>query len=90
MVLIPKGGGDYHVIGLVDMIWKAVTVILNLRFTASINYHNSIHGFWAGCGTGTITLEVKLLQQVTTLREAVLHAIFLDLHKSYFALDRSM
>ena len=38
---------------------------------------------------GTATLEVKLLQQVAALREAVLHAIFLDLHNSYDALERS-
>ena len=39
---------------------------------------------------GTATLEVKLLQKLTSIREKVLHAIFLDLHKSYNALDRSM
>ena len=66
-----------------------VAVILNCRFNASITYHDPLHGFRAGCGTGTATLEVKLLQKVTAIREAVLHAIFLDLNKSYDALDRS-
>ena len=69
--------------------WKAVAVILNHRFTDSITYHKSLHGLWAGLSMGTATLEVKLLQQVADLREAVLHAIFLDLHKAYDALDRS-
>ena len=64
-------------------------LLLNFRLTASITYHNPLHGFWVGRGTGTATLEVKLLQQVAALREAVLHAIFLDLHKAYNALDRS-
>ena len=41
-----------------------------------------------GCGTGTSTLEVNLLHQVAALSEAVLHEIFLDLHKAYDALDR--
>ena len=36
VVLIPKGGGDYRDIGLVELIWKAVVVILNQRFTAAI------------------------------------------------------
>ena len=72
-----------------ELMWKAVAVILNHRFTASITYHDSLHGFRAGRGMGTATLEVKLPQQVSALREAVLHAIFLDLHKSYDALDRS-
>ena len=64
-------------------------MILNGRFTASITYHKSLHGFPVGHGTGTVTLEVKLLQQVTAMMEAVLHAIFVDLDKSYNALDRS-
>ena len=64
-------------------------MILNFRFTASITYHNSLHGFWAGCCTGTANLEVKLIQKVVDWREAVLHEIFLDLHKAYDALDRS-
>ena len=37
----------------------------------------------------TATLDIKLIQQVAVLREAVLHAIFLDLHKAYNTLDRS-
>ena len=55
--------------------------MLNHRFTASITYHNSLHGFWEVCGTGNATLEVKMLQQVTAMREVVLHEIFLDLHR---------
>ena len=66
-----------------------VSVILNLHSTASITYHNSLRGFRAGHGTGTTTLEVKILQQVTFMREEVLHSIFPDLHKEYDALYRS-
>ena len=89
VVLIPKGGGDYRGIGLVEVIWKAVAVILNRNFTVAITYHDFLHGFRAGRSTRTATLELKLLQQVAALREEVLHAIFLDLHKAYDALDRS-
>ena len=71
------------------MIWKAVAVILNFRFTATITYHDSLHGFRAGRGTRNTTIEIKLLQKVEALREALLHAIFLYLHKAYNALDRS-
>ena len=68
VVLIPKGGKDYWGIGLVEVMWKVVAVILNRRLTASITFHNFLHGFWAGRGTGTATLEVKLLQQIAALR----------------------
>ena len=63
------------------MIWKAVAVILNCRFTAATNHHDFLHGFRAGRGMGNATLELKLIQQVSALREEALHAIFLDLHK---------
>ena len=69
--------------------WKVVAEILNRRLTASITFHDFLHGFWAGRGTGTATLDAKLLQQLTALREEVLYVIFLDLHKAYDALDRS-
>ena len=89
VVLIPKGKKDYRGIGLVEVVWKVVAAILNRRFTSSITYHDALHGFRAGRGTGTATLEAKLLQQLAALREEVLYVIFLDLHKSYDALDRS-
>ena len=68
---------------------KAVATILNICFIAAITYHEFLHGFRAGRGMGTATLEIKLLQQVAALREEVLHTIFLDLNKDYNALDRS-
>ena len=69
--------------------WKVMVVILNLRFTSSITYHDVLHGFRAGRGTGTATLEANLIQQIAAMREEVLYVIFLDLTKAYDALDRS-
>ena len=66
-----------------------MAAILNCRFTSSITYHDALRGFRAGSGTGTATLEAKLLQQFAALREEVLYVIFLDLIKGYDALDRS-
>ena len=69
--------------------WKVVAAILHSRLTASITYHDFLHIFRAGCGTGNATLEAKMLQQLAALREEVLYVIFLDLHKAYEALDMS-
>ena len=44
VVLIPKGGGKYCGIGLMEVNWKAAAVILNLCFTADITYHDFLHG----------------------------------------------
>ena len=72
-----------------EVMWKVVAVILNRRLTSSITFHDVLHGFRAGCGTGTATLEAKLLQQLAAMREEVLYVIFLNLTKAYDALDRS-
>ena len=69
--------------------WKVVAVIRNCRFTAYITYHDSIHGFWSGRGTGSANLKDKLLQKVVALREAVLPTIFLNLNKAYNSFDMS-
>ena len=60
--LIPKGKKYYQGIGLVEVMWKVVAAILNRRFTSSITYHDALHGFRADSGTGTATLEAKLIQ----------------------------
>ena len=41
-----------------------------------------------GRGTGTAALEANMLQHLTAMREAVLFEVFLDLQKSYDALDQ--
>ena len=89
VVLIPKGKKDYRGIGLVEVMWKVVAVILYRRLTSSITFHDVLHGFRTGRGTGTAILEAKLLQQLAAMREEVLYVIFLDLTKAYDALDRS-
>ena len=50
-----------------DVMWKVVAAILNFRLTASITFHNFLRGFRAGRGTGTATLEAKLLQYLADL-----------------------
>jgi hypothetical protein len=76
IVLLPKGGGDYWGIGLLEPLWKVVEALMDKRFLA-IKLHNCLHGFRAGRGMGTATIEVKLVQQS-----------FLNLRKAYDAMDR--
>ena len=71
VVLIPKGKGKYQGICLVEVIWKVLAAILNLRITASITYHNLIHGLQACRVTGTATLEAELLHQLAGLEVGV-------------------
>ena len=89
VVLIPKGKQYYRVVGLMEVMWKVVAAILNRRLMTSITFHDFLHIFRAVRGTGTATLEAKLLQKLAALREEFLYVVFLDLHKAYYALDRS-
>ena len=79
--MIPKGEGEFREIGLVEVIWKLQTLILHRRLLA-IKLHDILHGFREGRGTGTATLEAKLLQQLAAMREEVLYVISLCLLRS--------
>ena len=68
LVIIPKGEKDYRGIGLVEVMCKVVAVVLNRRFTSSITFHDVLHGFRAVRGTGTATLDAKLIQQLASMR----------------------
>ena len=54
---------------------------------ASTTFKDVLHGFQMGRGMGTASLEAKMLQQLTDMREAVLFKVFLYLYKAYYALD---
>ena len=71
--------GNIRGIGLLEVIWKTMSNLLNCRVTAEITFHDVLHGFQAGRGTGTTTLEAKLLQQLMAMKEAILFEVFLDL-----------
>ena len=87
--MIPKGGGtEFRGIVLVEVLWKEIYGIINHRISSPIHFHNALHGFRAGRGTGTATLEAKLLQKIIATRETVPHSILLDLRKAYGASDR--
>ena len=68
VVLIPKGKGGVWGIGLVEVTWKLMAVILHRRLTTGLQLHDALHGFREGRDTGTATLEAKLLQQLATMR----------------------
>ena len=49
VVMILKGGGtDFRGIGLVEVLWKAISGIINCRISPSIHCHDDLHGFHAG------------------------------------------
>jgi len=87
VVLIPKGGGDYRGIGLLEPIWKVLERIMDRRLDV-IELHNCLHGCRAHRGTGTGVIEAKLAQQLSHLELKPFYGVFLDLKKAVDSMDR--
>ena len=69
VVLIPKGNGnDIRGIGLMDVLWKTMTGILNLHLSMAIQFHDKLHVFCIDRGIGTAPLDAELLQKLTVMR----------------------
>ena len=87
MVLVPKDSGGFCGIGLLEIIQKLITSIMDTWIKESVDFHDALHGFRAFWGTGTAIIEAKLIQQLATLHQVPLFQIFLDLWKAYDTLD---
>jgi hypothetical protein len=87
VVLIPKGGGDYQRIDLLEPMWKICEQVMDTRLNG-IPLHESLHGCCDGRGTGTAVMEAKLAQQLTHLEQVPFYGVFLDLKKAFDSMDR--
>eukprot|EP00978_Attheya_sp_CCMP212_P012920 scaffold32244_cov60-Attheya_sp.AAC.1 len=89
VMLVPKGGGEFRGIGVMELIWKVVAIIINERLKVTIQFHDALHSFRAGRGTSTATTEAKLCQQLaSSVQQVPLFQIYLNLRKAYDALDQ--
>ena len=86
MVLIPKGGGEYIRIGLVEVIWKVFTSIVNSRLRSTIILQDALHGFRQGRGTGTAIMEAKIEHKLAGISHEPLFQVFIDVRKAYGSL----
>jgi hypothetical protein len=89
LVIIPKPSGGVRGIGLLETVWKLIERIMDRRLTQGIQFHEVLHGFRKGRGTGTAILHCRLEQERTLLKGETLYQVFLDLTKAYDTLDCS-
>ena len=87
---LPKYGGGYQVIGLVEVVWKVYATVLNFSLNRSVILYDVLHGFRLGRGIGTETLEAKLAQDLAGLAHEPLLQVFLDVCKVYKSLNRGL
>ena len=88
VVLIKKGEADFWGIGIIEVLWKKVVVILKLHLGASITPPNVLYGLNDGIGMGNSPIEVKKIKKLRDMREEVLYKILLNLHKECNTLER--
>ena len=83
-----KGIGEYRGIGLIEVMWKVISVIIDRHLANSIKFHDIQHCLWANIGMGATNFDSNILQKIPGLFQKVLHEIFIYLHKACGALDR--
>ena len=88
MVLIPKILGGYRGIGLVEVVWKFFSSIVNNRLQSTIILHGALHGFIQVRVAGVYIMDTKLEQQLTGIVHTSMFQVFLDVQKSYNSLYR--
>jgi hypothetical protein len=79
---------QFRGIALLEIIYKLVSSIINRRLASKIVFHDAVHGFRKGRGTGTAIIEIKLRMQLAKRSTKPLFMVFLDLKKAYDTLDR--
>ena len=64
-------------------------MVVNCRLHQRVTLHDVLHGFRAGRGIGTATLEEKLAHQLEGIAHEPLFQVFLDVREVYDSLDRA-
>ena len=83
-----KGREEYRGIGFVEVVLKVCAAAVNFWLNRGVTLHDELHGFKAGRGIGTATLEEKLAHQLEGIVNKPLLQVFLDVQKVYDYLDR--
>ena len=78
---------EYRGIGLVEVIWKMITTIINNLLRTVIFLCDALHGFVQGRGAVKATLEAKLAQHLAVIFHEQLFHLFLYVKESYESLD---
>jgi hypothetical protein len=64
LVIAPKPENQgYSNIALLETIYKIISNIIHLRLMSTIKLHEAVNGFRENRGTGTATMNAKLLMQ---------------------------
>ena len=68
VVIITKGNGGSRGIDIVELLWKALSGVINCWIGLAVKFHDIMHGFRADGGAGTASLKAKVLQKMMAMR----------------------
>lgn len=89
LVIIPKDDkGGVRGIGLLEVVHKLMSTIINLRMTAAINFCLAVHGFCQHRGCYTAIGKAKIRMQRAAYAGVTMYQIYLDLRKAYDSINR--
>ena len=66
---------------------KLTEIVIDNRIKAEVKFHDILHGFCRGRGTGTAIIEARLHQELASVNQFTLFSVFLDLRKADDSLD---
>ena len=66
--LLPKGYGEFRGIGIVEVIWKAVSGVVSCWIELAANFLSALHGFSSGWVMDTASPEANLIHQQKEMR----------------------
>ena len=82
-----KGQRRYPVVSILEVVWKVVGTVIYTRILKVVQFHNVLHGFHKGGGTGTKITELKLAKELASVDQDPLLLVLIDLRKDCDNLD---
>ena len=64
LVLITKGNSDTPGIGMLEVFWRVVEAVIDTPIKSLVQFHDVLHGVFAGGGEGTANMQLKLVQEL--------------------------
>ena len=90
IIFLPTVGGEYQSIRLIEVLCKVISIIVDCCLEGVIELHDILHRFRSKRNMGTTTLNEKILQKIAGPHQEVFYEIFIDIHKSYYSIDRDI
>ena len=74
--------------GILEVLWKVCSAVVNCCLKRSFLFHNAPHGFTEGRRTGMAALESNMAQQLDRISQDPIFQVFWDVRKAYESLEK--